>query len=331
MKAVLMAGGFGTRLRPLTANVPKPMVPLGNKPIMEHAIELLKAHGFDDLLVLLYFLPETITQYFGDGSRWGVRMRYVAPTTDLGTAGAVRFAAEGLAEAILVISGDILTDFDLSAAAAFHRSAKAEATMVLTRVENPLSYGIVITDEAGRITRFLEKPTWGEVFSDTINTGIYLLEPSILATIPPGREYDFGKDLFPAALREGRTLSGHVAEGYWRDVGDIVEYRLAHLDLLHGRVRVMPSGRRVPGLDRRIWLDDGARVDFTAHLRDAVIVGRDARVEANARIVSSVIGPGCTIGEGAVLDQCVLWEGAEIGPRAAVRGPSWQSGTDSER
>lgn len=319
MKAVLMAGGFGTRLRPLTANLPKPMVPLGNKPIMEHTVELLKAHGFDDLLVLLYFLPETITDHFGDGSRWGVRMRYVRPGADLGTAGAVKFAADGLGEPVLVMSGDIVTDFDLGAAVAFHRAAKAEATLVLTRVENPLSYGIVITDEQGRITRFLEKPTWAEVFSDTINTGIYLLEPSILTAIPAGREYDFGRDLFPTALREGRTLAGHVAEGYWRDVGDLVEYRLAHLDLLQGRVRLTPPGRRLEGVDRDIWLDEGARVDFTARLSGAVIVGRDTRIELNARIAYSVIGPGCTIGEGAVLEGCVLWEGVQIGPRAALK------------
>ncbi|MBI3455164.1 MAG: NTP transferase domain-containing protein [Candidatus Rokubacteria bacterium] len=319
MKTVLMAGGFGTRLRPLTANMPKPMVPLGNKPIMEHTVNLLKAHGFDDLLVLLYFLPDTITQYFGDGDRWGVRMRYVTPAADLGTAGAVKFAAQALGEPILVISGDILTDFDLGAAVASHRRARAEATMVLTRVENPLAYGIVITDEARRVTRFLEKPTWGEVFSDTINTGIYLLEPPVLDAIPSGREYDFGKDLFPALLREGRALTGHVAEGYWRDVGDLVEYRLAHLDLLSRRVRVTPPGRRVEGVDRDIWLDEGARVDFTAHLGGAVIIGRQARVDPNARISYSVIGPGCVVGEGAALDGCVLWEGAEVGPRAVLK------------
>src|SRR5262249_44913840 len=202
-----MAGGFGTRLRPLTANVPKPMVPLGNKPIMEHTVELLRAHGFDDIVVLLYFLPESIVEHFEDGSRCGVRIRYVTPAADLGTAGAVKFAAESLGEAVLVISGDIVTDFDLGAAVTFHRASKAEATMVLTRVENPLAYGIVITDDAGRITRFLEKPTWGEVFSDTINTGIYLLEPSLFGAIPAGREYDFGKDLYPALLRDGRVVA----------------------------------------------------------------------------------------------------------------------------
>lgn len=314
-----MAGGFGTRLRPLTANVPKPMVPLGNKPLLEHTVELLRTHGFEELVVLLYFLPETITRYFGDGSRFGVRIRYVSPGADLGTAGAVRFAAASLGEPILVISGDLVTDFDLRAAVTFHRQSGAEATMVLTRVENPLAYGIVIADEHGRISRFLEKPTWGEVFSDTINTGIYLLEPSVLEAVPAGREYDFGKDLFPALLREGRRLAGHVAAGYWRDIGDLVEYRLAHLDLLQDRVRLAVPGRRVEGLERPVWLDEGARVDFTAHLAGGAIVGRGARVEPNARVSYSVIGPGCTVGEGAVLDGCVLWEGAEVGPRAVLK------------
>src|SRR6266542_2415529 len=245
MEAVVMAGCCGTRHRPLTAHLPKPLVPVGNIPIMEHMVRLLKKHGFTDLCVLLYFLPDTITGHFGDGSGWGVNMSYVTPTADLGTAGAVKFAVGDSKEPILVASADVLTDFDLSAAVAFHRSKDAEATMVLTRVEQPLAYGIVITDEEGRVLRFLEKPTWGEVFSDTINTGIYPLEPSVFPAIPTGREYDFGKDLYPALLREGRAVAGHIADGYWRDIGDLVEYRLAHLDLLQGRVRLTPPGRRV--------------------------------------------------------------------------------------
>jgi mannose-1-phosphate guanylyltransferase/phosphomannomutase len=246
-------------------------------------------------------------------------MRYVTPPADLGTAGAVRLAAHALGEPILVISGDILTDFDLGAAVAFHQGARADATLVLTRVENPLAYGIVITDEHGRITRFLEKPTWGEVFSDTVNTGIYLLEPSVLEAIPEGREYDFGKDLFPVLLRDGRRLAGHVAVGYWRDVGDLVEYRLAHLDLLQGRVRTTPAGRRREGLDPGVWIDEGAEVDPTARLAGGVLVGRGATVGPEARISYSAVGAGCRIGEGAVLEGCVLWEGAEVGPRATLR------------
>ncbi len=313
-----MAGGFGTRLRPLTAHLPKPMVPLGNKPIMAHTVELLARHGVSDCVMVLYFMPETITSYFGDGSAWGIPLRYVTPTTDLGTAGAVRFAAEGVKETVMVLSGDILTDFDLSAALDFHRKHGAEATMVLTRVENPLPYGIVMTDDSGRIVRFLEKPSWGEVFSDTINTGIYILEPSVLSLIPSDRIFDFGKDLFPRLLAAGHPLFGYIAEGYWRDVGDLVEYRLAHLDLLHGKVKVGIPGKKIEGIDRDIWFDEGARVDFTARLSGAVIVGAGTQIHANARIENSVIGANCVIGEGATVSRSVLWDGVEVGRRARL-------------
>jgi mannose-1-phosphate guanylyltransferase/phosphomannomutase len=314
-----MAGGFGTRLRPLTAHLPKPLVPVANVPIMEHMVRLLKRHGFTDLSVLLYFLPDSITSYFGDGSRWGVKLTYVTPTADLGTAGAVKFAVGDSHEPVLVVSADVLTDVDLARAAAFHRERAAEATMVLTRVEQPLSYGIVITDEEGRVLRFLEKPSWGEVFSDTINTGIYLLEPSVFPAIPAGRPYDFGKELLPALLAGGRSLWGHVAEGYWRDVGDLAEYRTAHLDLLQGKVGVEIPGRRESSEGRTVWLDEDARVDRTARLSGSVIVGRGAQVAAGARIVNSVIGPETVIQAGADVEGSVLWDGVEIGPGAVVK------------
>jgi mannose-1-phosphate guanylyltransferase/phosphomannomutase len=319
MKAVIMAGGFGTRLRPLTAHLPKPLVPIGNVPVMEHTVRLLRRHGFTDLCALLYFLPETISGYFGDGSPWGVTMTYVTPTADLGTAGAVKCAVGDLGQPVLVISADVLTDFDLAAAVDFHRRRRAEATMVLTRVETPPAYGIVITDEAGRVTRFLEKPTWGEVFSDTINTGIYLLEPSVLEAIPAGRAYDFGKELFPALLASGRSLWGHVAQGYWRDVGDLAEYRTAHLDLLQGRVGVEIPGTRNEGVGHTLWLDEGARVDYTARLGGSVIIGRGAQVAPGARVANSVVGPGSTVHAGADIEGSVLWEGVEVGPGATVK------------
>ncbi len=319
MRAVIMAGGFGTRLRPLTAHLPKPLVPVGNVPILEHAVGLLRRHGFTDLLVLLYFLPESITDHFGDGSRWGVQMTYLTPPSDLGTAGAVKFAAAQLAEPVVIVSGDVLTDFELQAAVRFHRETRAEATIVLTRVESPLQFGIVITDGSGRITRFLEKPSWGQVFSDTINTGIYVLEPSVIEAIPAHRPYDFGKDLFPALLQAGQSLYGFVAEGYWRDVGDLVEYRVAHLDLLQGKLKLRIPGRRLERAPEQVWLDEGARVDATARLAGGVIVGRGARVERGARITNSVIGPGAVIGEGAELEGSVLWEEVEVGPGAILK------------
>jgi len=319
MKAVVMAGGFGTRLRPLTAHLPKPLVPVGNVPIMEHIVRLLKRHGFTDLAVLLYFLPDTITGHFGGGSAWGVNMTYVTPTADLGTAGAVKFALGESDESVLVVSADVLTDFDLAEAVAFHRSKDAEATMVLTRVEQPLAYGIVITDEEGRVLRFLEKPAWGEVFSDTINTGIYLLEASVFRAIPGGRPYDFGKELFPALLASGRSLWGHVAKGYWRDVGDLAEYRTAHLDLLQGRVGVDIPGERHSGNGHTVWLDAGARVDYSSRLAGSVIVGRGALIAPGARVANSVIGPDSIIQAGADVEGSVIWDGVEIGPGAVVK------------
>jgi mannose-1-phosphate guanylyltransferase/phosphomannomutase len=314
-----MAGGFGTRLRPLTHNVPKPMIPMANKPMMEHIVDLLREHGITDLVTLLHFQPELIEGHFGDGADFGVRMTYVGATEDYGTAGAVKNAEKYLDGPFLVISGDVLTDFDLGAAVAFHRERAADLTILLTRVENPLQYGVVITEPDGRISRFLEKPTWSEVFSDTVNTGIYLLEPSVLDLIPPRREFDFSKDLFPVMMREGRKLFGYVAPGYWRDVGDLLEYRLAHQDILAGTVKVKIPGRKVEGLDKEIWLGSGTRVDFTAGLRGAVLIGKNTRVEANARVTNSVIGDNCIVEEGAVVSDSILWNNVYIGRGAILK------------
>ncbi len=198
MKAVIMAGGQGTRLRPLTSDQPKPMIRIVNVPCMEHIVRLLERHGFTDIVVTLQFMPEEIQDYFGDGSDWGMNVRYSVEDAPAGTAGSVKLAEEYLkGERILVISGDALTDADLSRVVEFHKEKDAEATMVLKSVENPLDFGIVITEEDGRISRFLEKPAWGQVFSYTANTGIYVLEPSVLQEIPSEGEYDFAKELFP--------------------------------------------------------------------------------------------------------------------------------------
>ena len=220
MKAIVMAGGFGTRLRPLTINTPKPMVPIGNIPMIEHVVGLLIEHNLKDITSLLYFSPDIIQNHFGDGARFGVRMSYEKPSDDLGTAGAVRFALREPSEPVLVISGDLVTDFDLTEAIRWHREKKADATILLTRVENPISYGIVITDDDGRIVRFLEKPTWGEAFSDTINTGIYILEPQAASLIPKDENFDFSQNLYPLMLKNGMKLCGKVMSGYWRDVGN---------------------------------------------------------------------------------------------------------------
>lgn len=320
MKAVIMAGGFGTRLKPLTINRPKPMVPVANRPMMEHIVGLLARHGVTDLVSILYFQPEHITSHFGDGSAFGVRMRYVTADADYGTAGAVRNAWDLIAgERVLVISGDVLTDFDLTAAVAEHDRRQAEASILLTSVENPLAYGIVIVEpETGRIERFLEKPTWGEVFSDTINTGIYILEPSALERVPEKTNVDFSKDLFPAMLRDGAALYGSLAEGYWRDIGNIDEYRRAHEDILGGKIALPLAGERRELPDGVLWGERGAAVDRSAQGRGTVILGRNAAVEAGVTLHDVVVGAGCRIGEGAELRDVVLWDGCTVGKGARI-------------
>jgi mannose-1-phosphate guanylyltransferase / phosphomannomutase len=320
MKGVIMAGGFGTRLKPLTINRPKPMVPVANRPIMEHTVALLRCHGITDLVSILYFQPEHITSYFGDGSQFGVTMQYVTADADYGTAGAVRNAADLLGDdRVIVISGDILTDFDLGAAIRSHEERAAEATIALTSVENPLAFGIVILDEAtGRVARFLEKPTWGEVFSDTINTGIYILEPDVLRRVPAKTNVDFSRDLYPQMLREGAGLFGHIARGYWRDIGNIEEYRTAHRDLLRGGVKLDFAGVRRAGAEGVIWLDQGAVLGSNVRICGTVLVGRDAHVADDVVLENVVVGAGATIAAGAELRDTVLWEQCRIGRRARL-------------
>ncbi len=319
MKGVIMAGGFGTRLKPLTINRPKPMVPVANRPMMEHIVELLKRHGITDLISILYFQPEHITDHFGDGSDFGVRMRYVTAEADYGTAGAVRNAGDlVLDDRTLVISGDVLTDFDLTAAIEEHERRGAEATICLTAVENPLSYGIVISDrESGRIERFLEKPTWGEVFSDTINTGIYILEPAALMRVAKQTNVDFSKDLFPAMLRDKAALYGHIAPGYWRDIGNLDEYRQAHGDILAGRVRISLNGTCTPRDGGTLW-SDGADIPDDLAVTGTVIVGPDVVIGSGVSLDSCIIGGGTSIGDGAEIQRSVFWEACSVGRNARV-------------
>jgi mannose-1-phosphate guanylyltransferase/phosphomannomutase len=296
------------------------MVPLANRPLMEHIVDLVRRHGITDLISILYFQPEQITEYFRDGSDFGVRMQYVTATADYGTAGAVRNAAELIAgERILVISGDVLTDFDLGALLQEHDTRGAEATIALTSVENPLAFGIVIADpESGRIERFLEKPTWGEVFSDTINTGIYVLEPSVLERVAPETNVDFSRDLFPQLLREGASLYGHLAAGYWRDVGNLNEYRRAHDDVLAGRIGVTLRGERRELERALLWGEPGAMVGGDATLGGTVLLGQNVEIGRGAILENVVVGAGSMIGEGAELRDVVLWDGCRISAGARL-------------
>ncbi|MGZ8783341.1 MAG: nucleotidyltransferase family protein, partial [Gaiellaceae bacterium] len=237
MKAVVMAGGEGTRLRPLTSNQPKPMVPIVGKPCMEHILELLRTHGMDDVIVTVAFLPQAIRSYFSDGETLGMHIEYSVEDAPAGTAGSVRLASGKLDDTFLVISGDALCDFDLTSLVEFHKARGASVTIGLKSVPNPLEFGIVVTDSEGRVERFLEKPSWSQVFSDTINTGVYVIEPEALSHVPTDRPYDFSKELFPLLLEMGRPIYGHVLEGYWQDIGNLDQYRQANFDALDELVR----------------------------------------------------------------------------------------------
>lgn len=318
MKAVILAGGEGTRLRPLTSNSPKPMMPIANVPMMEHIVHLLAKHGFDDIVVTVAFLANHIRNYFGDGSDFGVRMRYATEESPLGTAGSVRNAMQELDETFLVISGDVLTDVDLSQMVAAHRDADAFVSIGLKRVENPVEFGIVITREDGTIERFLEKPTWGQVFSDTINTGIYVLEPQIFDFIAEGEVVDFSGDVFPVVLERGLKLHGHVMEGYWEDVGTLEAYRRAHEDILDGRVDVHLDGFQ---LREGIWLGENADVSPEATVEGPALIGDNSRVEAGAVLRPyTVLGSDVVVKADAMLERTVVHDHAYVGPGARLRG-----------
>lgn len=309
-----MAGGFGTRLRPLTVDLPKPMAPMVNKPMMMRIIELLKKHNITDLLVLLYFQPEVITGYFGDGSKFGVNIKYIQAEADFGTAGAVRLGYDDLKERFIIISGDVLTDFDLTAAISFHHEKKSKASIVLTRTKNPLQYGVVITNENGKISRFLEKPTWGEVFSDTINTGIYIFEPEIMDKIPFKQEFDFSKNLFPLLLKEDAGLYGYIAEGYWRDIGNLNEYLDAHIDCLSGNVEIDVEGQKKDSL----FIGEGSKVSESFSYEGTVVIGKNCNIGKNVHIINSVIGNESSVYEGAKIKNSVLWDNVSVGMNAQI-------------
>jgi mannose-1-phosphate guanylyltransferase/phosphomannomutase len=316
MKCIIMAGGFGTRLRPLTNNLPKPMALMANKPIIGHIVDLLKSHKLTDISTLLYFQPESIEDYLGNGGDIGVSIKYVSPSADLGTAGSVAYALrqEKKAATTLVISGDVITDIDLTAAIRFHKQKRALATLVLTRVENPLPFGIVITDDNGRIVRFLEKPSWGEVFSDTINTGIYIIESRAMDMVPQEGDFDFSNDLFPMLLKEKKPIYGYIAEGYWKDVGSLQEYRQANMDIIQRKVSVVIPGAEL-GRDG-ILAGKGTKIDYTAEIEGSVVLGSNCVIEGGAKLADCVIGDDAIIKEGAIVKNSVLWNGVSIGRSA---------------
>jgi mannose-1-phosphate guanylyltransferase/phosphomannomutase len=314
-----MAGGEGTRLRPMTANQPKPMLPVVNRPIMEHVLHLLRKHGLTETVVTVQFLASIVRNYFGDGEDFGMSLQYATEETPLGTAGSVMNAQDALRdEPFLVISGDALTDIDLSDLIAFHQDNSALVTVALARVPDPLEFGIVIVDDDGKIQRFLEKPTWGQVFSDTVNTGIYVMEPEVLAEVPAGQVVDWSADIFPKLLENGAPLYGWIADGYWEDVGSHESYLKAQADVLSGRVNVEIDGFEVsPG----VWVAEGAEVDPEAVLKGPLCIGDYAKIEAGAQLREfTVVGSNVIVKEGAFLHRAIVHNNVYVGRGAQLRG-----------
>lgn len=320
MQAVVMAGGEGSRLRPLTLNRPKPMVPIANRYVMGHIVELLKRHHIDDIVATLHYRSDDIQDYFRDGAPFGVTLNYSIEPQPLGTAGSVKFADKFLSrdEPFLIISGDALTDFDLTEVINFHKRVGAAVTITLYRVPNPLEYGVIIVDGQGRIQRFLEKPSWGEVISDTVNTGLYVISPEVLDYIDTDKPFDFSKDLFPILMQKGAPLYGYIADGYWCDVGNISEYMRATSDLLTGKVNLGEIGKHIGG---GIYIEDEVEIAPDAQLFGPIFLGQGVRLKGGVVIHGpTVIRPFTVVDNRAHIDRCIIWRNTYIGEGAELRG-----------
>jgi len=314
LKAVILAGGLGTRLRPLTCNLPKPMVPVLNRPLLQHIIRHLQQHQITELILLLFYLPERIESYFGDGSKFGVNISYITASEEYGTAGAVKLAAHLIDGPFLVFSGDGLTDLDVTRLLEFHRQKAGLGTLALAHVTDPSPFGIVITDKQHRITRFLEKPSWGQVFSDTVNMGIYVLEPQMLEFIPVGKEYYFEKDVYPKLVQESQPLFGFIHNGYWRDIGDAKTYQQAHWDAIEKKMELQIDEPFKHG----VWRGKGCKIGKGVKFDGGVILGDHTQVADNVTFFKTVVGENCKIGRGSIIKNSILWSGVEIGQKCEL-------------
>jgi mannose-1-phosphate guanylyltransferase len=339
MKAILLAGGKGTRLRPLTVHTPKPIVPILNRPFLYYQIDLLKQlPEIDEVILSLNYQPRRIEEIFGEGEGLGVRLRYVVEPIPLGTGGAIRYAGDSLTESVVVFNGDVLTQVDLAAVLRLHRERKAKATIVLTPVDNPRAYGLVETDAQGNVRRFLEKPGEDEITCNTINAGIYVLEPDTFDRIPKDTAWSIERSFFPSLIERGETFVAYIYDGYWIDIGTPAKYLQVHRDIMDGRYVAPPfddhgwhqsdashgshgSGMHERHGSGRAWISTDARIEDGVELQGPCFVDEGAVIKAGAKILAhSVIGRHTHIEDGAVIDGSIIWPNGWIGPEAMLRG-----------
>ncbi|MEA3442836.1 MAG: NDP-sugar synthase [Chloroflexota bacterium] len=318
MKAVILVGGKGTRLYPITCDTPKAMVPILNKPFLEYQIRYLKKYGVEDIILAMGYLPEPIQNYFGDGSEFGVHIVYLVEERPLGTAGAVKNAETLLGEPFFALNGDVLTGIDLAAMVKRHREIRPRATIALTPVEDPTIYGVVETDANGMVKRFVEKPSLQEVTTNMINAGIYILEPEILTRIPKSTFFMFEHDIFPSLLEEDEPISSYPSDAYWIDIGTPEKYLRLHHDLLlgEGQSSLYSQGES----SRHIRIESESKIHPEARIEEPVLIGRDCIIAKGARVKGpAVLGVRCEVAEGAVVEGAVIWHDSKIGKASLLK------------
>lgn len=319
MQAIILAGGKGTRLRPLTYNIAKPLIKLVNKPVLQYQIELLKKYGIKKIILCLNYKPEEIEEYFGDGKWLGVDIQYVLEDKPLGTGGAIKNAEIALLdETIVVLNGDILTDFEMGKIIKFHQSKKADITITLTPVDNPTLYGLVVTNDRGEVLQFLEKPNWDQIVANTINAGIYIMEKNILKYIPSGGEYSLEREFFPYLLGMQAKFYGISLSSYWIDIGTPKKYQTASFDILEGRVNLPTPGKKIYG---GIYIEEEVNIHPSAQLSGFVYLGKGTKIEKDVVITGpSIIEDNCTILSGTKINSAIIGEGTVIDENAKIHG-----------
>ena len=316
MKALILIGGLGTRLRPLTCSVPKPLLPIVNRPFLEYQFMLLKKYGIKDVILCVAYMSHEFERYFGTGGKWGLNIQYVHEKDPLGTGGAVKNAERYIDSATLIFNGDILTDMELNSMFKFHKEKRSKVTIALTRVKDPTVFGLVETDKSGKIERFLEKPSWDEVTCNTINTGVYIFEPEILEFIPPGINYSVERGLFPNLLRDGADIYGYTSKGYWMDIGSIDKYLQANYDMMLCNIDFPLPGKMIRD---NLWVGKGLKwgkhIELTGRLvcGNKVVIGDSTQIQGNVCLGNNVsIGKGCVITDSVIHDNTKIEDGVKI-------------------
>jgi len=317
VKAIILVGGEGLRLRPLTCNLPKPMVPIVNRPFLEHMVERLKRHHIDEIILAICYLPDRIQRHFGDGNGFGVKLSYAVEQTPLGTGGAVKNSERFLKETFLVFNGDIFSDLNLTDMVKFHRAHKAKATIALTPVEDPTAYGVVELDGQNRVKGFIEKPSRDKVTSNLINAGIYVMEPEMLELIPASVHSMLERGLFPDLVKRGIPFYGYQSSAYWLDTGKPDDYLKLNHDLLTGKAASHFPGKAMAD---SIWLEEGCKIHPSAKLTGPIVMGRGCSIEQGVKISGpTVLGNSCVIGQGSIIDEAILWQNVRLGKNVTVR------------